>query len=366
MPDYDVIIVGGGLMGIAIAYGLVCSGQRTVVIDEGDQAFRAARGNFGLIWVQGKGVDSPDYADWTRRSADSWSEFNQNLESVSGIDTGYSRPGGIDFCLTGEEFQSRANIIARLIKNSLGAFQGEMLDREALIDRLPGLGDGVVGASFSPMDGHVNPLRLLRALHAGFKRSGGVLRIDTVVDLACRESVFEVKTEQGCLSAGKIVLAAGLGNRKLAPKLGLSVPVRPQRGQILVTERLAPFLDYPTSIVRQTQEGSVLLGDSHEEVGFDDGTSLKVMADIAHRARSIFPHLARARLVRAWGALRILSADGLPIYDQSTQYPGAFAASSHSGVTLAAVHVEDFARYVTAGELPVQLKSLSERRFHVH
>lgn len=366
MQDYDVIVVGGGLVGIAIAYGLVCSGQRTVVFDEGDNAFRAARGNFGLIWVQGKGDGCAEYARWTMRSAEKWHAFNLQLQASSGINTGYSRPGGFDFCLTQNEFEARANMMSRLFEQSEGAFEYEMLDREAVSNRLVGLGDGVVGASFSQMDGHVNPLHLLRALHVAFKLKGGDLRIEKVLNLACEKSVFKVNTEQGKTSAGKIVLAAGLGNRGLAEKVGLSVPVRPQRGQILVTERLKPFLDYPTSIVRQTEEGTVLLGDSHEEVGFDDGTSLNVMADIADRARSIFPLLAGARLVRAWGALRILTADGLPVYDQSRQYPGAFTASSHSGVTLAAVHAQDFADYVSKGELPAQLKPMSEERFHVH
>ncbi len=69
MADYDVIVVGGGTVGISIAYGLTRLGQKTAVFDQGDVAVRAAVGNFGLIWVQGKGIGSPAYANWTRRSA---------------------------------------------------------------------------------------------------------------------------------------------------------------------------------------------------------------------------------------------------------------------------------------------------------
>ena len=152
----------------------------------------------------------------------------------------------------------------------------------------------------------------------------------------------------------------------LGSKVGLKVPVSPQRGQILVTEKIAHFLDYPTIYARQTEEGSVLLGDSHEDVGFNDGTTPKVIGDIARRACQIFPHLAKARIVRAWGALRILTPDGLPVYDQSTECPGAFSASAHSGVTLAAAHALDFASFVVDGALPDTLNALSERRFHVH
>lgn len=366
MDDYDVIVVGGGIIGVSVAYGLVRSGQKTAVLDEGDIAFRAARGNFGLIWVQGKGLDCPEYARWTRHSADSWKPFKQELESLTGINIGYNRAGGIDLCLSHEEMKTRAYLIDRLIDESDGEFQGTMLSREATMERLPGIGPGVLGASFSPLDGHVNPLLLLRALHTAFKLKDGDLRVETVADISWSKSVFKVITNKGEISANKIVLAAGLGNRQLAPKVGLNVPVRPERGQILVTERLKPFLKYPTSLIRQTEEGGVLLGDSHEDVGFDDGTSPRVMAAIAQRARSIFPHLEKARIVRAWGALRILAPDGLPIYDQSSTCPGAFTASSHSGVTLAAIHALKFSNYVIEGALPTQLDTMSERRFHVH
>ena len=66
---FDTIIIGGGLVGSAIAFGLQRLGAKTLLIDEGDTAFRAARGNFGLVWVQGKGADYPSYAQWTWRSA---------------------------------------------------------------------------------------------------------------------------------------------------------------------------------------------------------------------------------------------------------------------------------------------------------
>ena len=73
----------------------------------------------------------------------------------------------------------------------------------------------------------------------------------------------------GGASRARIVLAAGLGNADLAPRFGLAAPVRPQRGQVLVTERAAALLPMPTTTVRQTQEGSLMMGDSMEEVGFD-------------------------------------------------------------------------------------------------
>ncbi|MBN8478089.1 MAG: FAD-dependent oxidoreductase, partial [Burkholderiales bacterium] len=68
----DAIVVGGGLLGAAIAWGLARHGRSVRLLDEGDDALRAAGGNFGLVWVQGKGAGCPPYARWTLRSAAAW------------------------------------------------------------------------------------------------------------------------------------------------------------------------------------------------------------------------------------------------------------------------------------------------------
>lgn len=366
MADYDVIVIGGGLVGAAIGFGLSRLGQKTAILDEGDVAHRAARGNFGLVWVQGKGDGCPAYANWTRRSAGLWPQLADELSELSGMDLVHERSGGVHLCLDEAEFEQRSEKLKRMAGESQGADDYQMLGHDALAKLLPGLGPSVAGGSFSPGDGHVNPLILLRALHHGFRLNGGQVHIGAVKDLRPHGQGFRVRTLCGEHSAGKLVLAAGLGNRHLAPCAGLNVPVSPERGQILVTERLKPFLKLPTIYVRQTAEGSVLLGDSHEDTGFDDGTSPAVMGHIARRARALFPHLAAARIVRAWGALRVLTPDGLPVYDGATDHPGAFSASSHSGVTLAAVHALDYARFIQQGQLPASLDALSERRFHVH
>jgi glycine/D-amino acid oxidase-like deaminating enzyme len=159
------------------------------------------------------------------------------------------------------------------------------------------------------------------------------------------------------------VLAAGLGNATLASHFGLKAPVRPQRGQVLVTERARAALPMPTTTIRQTGEGSIMLGDSVEEVGFDTRQSQPVMAEIAHRAALCFPWIGKLNVVRAWSALRVMSPDGLPIYDQSETLPGAFTANCHSGVTLAAAHGKLLAPMIARGELDPFLAPFSAKRF---
>jgi hydrogen cyanide synthase HcnC len=145
--------------------------------------------------------------------------------------------------------------------------------------------------------------------------------------------------------------------------VGLSMPVTPLQGQIIVTERLPRFLDYVTHVVRQTEEGTVMLGDSQEDVGFDIATKVSTLSQIAARNVQVFPALASANIVRTWAALRVMSPDGFPIYEQSERYPGAFAATCHSGVTLAGAHALALAPAILKGALPRELSVFTGQRF---
>lgn len=363
MSVHDAIVVGGGLVGSALAYGLQRSGLSTLMLDEGDIAYRAARGNFGLIWVQSKGIDFPPYAQWTWKSAQSWSDLSAEIEDITGSDIGYHRPGGADICVEASEFEAKHEKMRRL-QSHAPHFEYEMLDRKAMADLLPGLGPDVAGGCYSPADGHVNPLYLLRGLHQGLLAKGGYIETEgRVIAIDHRDASFTVTTAKARFHSALLVIAAGLGTQDLAAMIGMKVPVRPVRGQIMVTERVRPFLSMPVSKVRQTAEGSVQLGDSREEVEFDEGTTTPVMNAIASRALKLFPHLSQARVVRAWGALRVMTPDGYPIYAKSERYPGAFAAVCHSGVTLAAAHVLHLAGSIAEGKLPKTVATMSPSRF---
>ncbi|WP_250501365.1 FAD-dependent oxidoreductase [Caballeronia sp. GAWG1-5s-s] len=360
---FDFVVIGGGLVGMAIAYGLARGGQRVAVCDGADSAFRAARGNFGLVWVQGKGGRCLPYAQWSRESSERWGAFAAQLRRETGVETGFERPGGIELCETAEELEAGQRLLESLRAQD-ASLDYHVLDRHALKQRIPAASSALAGGLYSPNDGHASPLYTLRAMQQAFQRHGGVyLPSNEVREIRPRASGFEVVAASGVLDAGRVVLAAGLDNLRLAPMVGMHAPITPLRGQIMVTERLAPFLDYPTLVVRQTPEGSVLLGDSAEHAGFDDGQTRAVMADIARRARTAFPVLAHARIVRAWGALRIMTPDGLPVYEESRAHPGAFLAICHSGVTLAAAHADVIAPWIAGGAKPPVLLPFVATRF---
>jgi glycine/D-amino acid oxidase-like deaminating enzyme len=362
----DVLVIGGGLVGSALAYGLAREGARVTVLDEGDGGFRASRGNFGLVWIQGKGYGLTPYAGWSRGSAVRWPMLAQSLRDDTGIDVALRQPGGFHFCFSDEEMAERHTRLSAL-QQEIGDYPFQLLDQREVRERVPGIGPQVVGASYTPMDGHVNPLKLLRALHDGMQRRGVTLHSEARVEnIKPGDGSFTVHSRRGTFRAARIVLAAGLGNRALAPLVGLNAPVAPNRGMILVSERVAPFLHYPTLNVRQTDEGTVQFGDSMEQAGFDDFTSTPILSEIARRGVRTFPALRNVRLVRTWAALRIYSPDGFPIYEQSETHPGAFVVTCHSGVTLAAAHAQRLAPWIAGAPMPAELPAFSARRFAKH
>jgi glycine/D-amino acid oxidase-like deaminating enzyme len=364
--ETGTLVLGGGVVGMSVAYGLARAGEKVRVLDGSDDAFRASRGNFGLVWVQGKGRGRPAYARWTMESARRWPALADELARVTGTDVELSQVGGLTMSLDEKDLAERAAALES-VRQELGTpYPYEVLDARALRELSPHVGPDVVGAVFCPLDGHANPLRLLRALVQGFALRGGEL-----VAGAQAESVeygagaFRVRAGGITHVAARVVLAAGLGNRELAPQVGLYAPVVPVRGQILVSVRVQPFLRHPSLYVRQTGEGVLQIGDSKEEVGLDDGTSLEQLARIARRATRCFPMLANVNAVRTWGALRVMTPDGFPIYQASRECPGAFVVTCHSGITLAAMHAGPLVDWMRGGAVPADIHGFKAERFHV-
>jgi glycine/D-amino acid oxidase-like deaminating enzyme len=364
---FDVVVIGGGLLGGSIAWGLAKSGARTAVLDRSDQAIRASRANFALIWVQSKGLGLAPYSAWTIRSAKAWPGFAAEIKDLTGLDVAVEQPGGFSLCLSERELEARKAYMQRLMSQpGMIPYEFHILDRQRLDNMLPGLGPEVVGGSYCPLDGHVNSLRLYRALFTGLVRMGAtVLPGHDVSAIAFSGGEFRLATTSGEIRAAKIVLAAGNANAQLAPMVGLEAPMKPERGQVIVTERAQPFLKFPIVTLRQTDEGTVMIGDSKEEGTSPDDMTLGVNSVMADRAVRFFPRLGSLNVVRTWTGIRVMTADGFPVYDQSETCPGAFVACCHSGVTLAANHALSIGPMIAAGQLdPDVVAPFSARRFH--
>lgn len=361
------IVIGGGVVGLSIAYGLLKAGKKVIVLDGADNDFRASRGNFGLIWIQGKGANEPNYATWSRRSAALWKDFAEELLMETGIDVAYQNGGGIDYFTDEDKLEKRMTTLTSLRDDLGGDYPFEFLEHKELKEQVPEIGSKVHGGIYSPMDAHINPLFLLRALSTAVLRLNGQIITGTkVVDIKARDNDFvAVCQDSKEIEGDRVVLSAGLGAKNLGGKLGFKVPIRPQQGQILITEKLPFFLRYPSNTIRQVNEGGIQIGASKAEVGLDDKEDIATIAALADHAVSVFPHLENVKLVRTWAALRIMSPDGLPIYQRSPTVSGASFVTCHSGITLSAIHARRLPDWILEKSNAADLSCFSEERFNV-
>jgi len=362
----EVTVVGGGVVGLSVALGLLLAGRHVRVLDGADSDARASHGNFGLVWGQGKGWDFAPYAKWTGAALDAWPEFATRLNDLSGVDVALDQSGGFEFFTDSEEMAAFTAMLERQRAHFGNQLRHDILSGDDLRKQLPGIGPDVVGATFSQSDGHVNPLRLLRALRLSVKTLGG--RVSSGAHVArimpARGGGFDLTLANGdTMGAGKVLLCAGLGATTLAADLGFRTKISPQRGELLITEKLGTRLPFLSSTIRQVDEGGVQIGGTKADAGMDDSETLDVMAGLARHAVQVFPALADVRVVRAWGALRVMSPDGFPVYAQSQQHPGAYLVTCHSGVTLASLHASALTDWIEDTPAAPDLEAFDEHRF---
>ena len=364
--EADFAIIGGGIVGLSVAHGLLKQGCSVICIDGSDTDFRASRGNFGLVWVQGKGIRAPFYAAWTQNAARIYPDFVSELSQETGVQINYNQAGGYEYFTDPQILSQRMDEYKQLKKALNDDYPYEFLSSSQIRAAEPMIGGETIGASFYPYDGHLNPLQLLKALASYCQKQGLSHYLGEELKTADKkEGVFRIVTKKGLtISANKVVISAGLGAKKIGPLFGFLGLVSPQRGQILVTEKISPILNRPSVTIRQVDEGAIQIGDSQEQAGFNDNETQAQMSRIARNAIKVMPKLAQLRLVRAWGSLRVMSPDGLPIYHQSHTMPGAFLITCHSGITLAATHSTNLSLWLTGHKNAPELYRFSEDRFH--
>src|SRR5688500_18498711 len=173
--DIEFAVIGGGLVGASIGWGLARLGRQVAVFDEGDIAHRASRANFALIWVQSKGLGMPAYAAWSRQSAENWPMLAALLRQQTGLDVHLEQNGGFQLALSELELTRRLEQLDALnAQPGVAPLRYEIMDHAAVAKLLPAIGPEVVGGTFCPLDGHVNSPGLLHALHLALKEAGAL------------------------------------------------------------------------------------------------------------------------------------------------------------------------------------------------
>ncbi|MCG8273948.1 FAD-binding oxidoreductase [Aquamicrobium sp. NLF2-7] len=365
----DVLIVGGGVVGASIAYGLATEGARVGILDAEDSDFSASRGNFGMISISNKGFNNLAYFQLSFASSRMWPEFANTLREKTGIDPAFDLKGKIYISVGDPEFAAHAEKVAEYARRVGADYRHDILNRTDLQHMLGKvqLGERVAGGSFSPLDGIAEPLKLYSGLlNAVLLHGGWLLRDHRVARILHQNGLFTVEGQWGTLSAPRLVIAAGLGTPDLASQVGIPVKVRPQRGQMMVTERVEQSFPYPVSgLLRQNPEGTIMIGVSTEEVGYGDRTTVPVLKSLAMKAVERLPDLGSVQINRCWAALRPRTEDGYPVYQESLEFPGAFVITCHSGITLAALHKRLLPQWILGGRKDALLEPFGVGRLQI-
>src|SRR5699024_1856965 len=251
-----------GLIGTSIAYYLAKSGTEVTLIDSKDIASGTSGACDRAIMLQSK-KPGPTL-DFAIESAALYEELEEEL----GMDLEYRRSGGMIIIETEEELKAMEDMVS-LQQNS--GIDVQLISGEEARERQPGLSEDLLGSTWWEHDAEVNPLKVSFAMASAARRLGAEIKLGSpVVNLITeKERVIGVVTSDEKIYADAVVVAAGVWTPQLLTPLGVDVPITPRQGQILVSERLPPFLH--TGILSASYIANKLTKDEHREAGHPFG-----------------------------------------------------------------------------------------------
>lgn len=354
--EYDVVIIGSGVVGSSIAYHLSERKEKEIlVIDKGFPLSGTSGSTQAWVWVHNK---TPSwYGELSMYSAELYPFLEKKIGDVE-----YKRTGGIAPFFDEADREKALRLAEKQAKVGI---QIDVLNREQVLEKEPALSPNIAGATFSRIDGNVNPFRLVELyIKAAKKNNVQFSFYNPVIDILKKNGKFEITTKEGTYFAKQLILSGGPWTKGLGKLIGVDIPVKQVRGQIIVTEPLAPILKHTIGGMRQADNGEILVGYSKEEVGYDRRTTLDVIQDTAKMAVDYLPALAKANVVRCFSGIRVMPEDGFPILGEIPSVENAYLAVMHSGVTLSPLVGTLMTELLMEGETSIDLKQLSLNRFN--
>lgn len=357
IATFDVVIVGGGVIGCAIGVELARAGQRPLILERAEVGAEASSGAAGLLSAQAHSDEAGPFFELKLASRALYPALAQELAERTGIDLEYRRLGHLVPAFSAEEIRK---VRARIAWQTARGLRAEWLDAVEARRFEPGLAPDAVGAGRFPDDHHVNNTAVAQALGAAVLRLGGEVRTGCEVTglTVAGDRITGVRTATGALSAETVVLAAGAWSGALAESAGIALPVVPARGQIVVARLERPALGTIVSagvyvIPRAT--GEHILGSTVEYAGFDKATTAEGIAEVLGRTIRLVPSLSEAEMAANWGCLRPATPDGMPILGEAR--PGLVLATGHfrNGILLAPITGRLIAELILTGAPPPAL-----------
>ena len=371
----DVLVVGGGIIGLVTAWRAAQRGLRTAVVDPepGGGAARVAAGMLAAVTELHYGEQT--LLGLNLASARRYPDFAAELTDLTGHDLGYRRCGTLAVALDADD---RAHLRELHALQRQSGLESEWLSGRECRRLEPMLAPGVRGGLRVDGDHQIDPRRLTRALLDACERAGVVFHRAWAQRLrVVRGRAAGITTTDGDeLDAGRTVLAAGsLSGRLEGVPEALLPPVRPVKGQVLrltVPPRYAPFLSRTVrAVVRGSQvylvpreNGELVIGATSEELGWDTTVTAGGVYELLRDAHELVPGITELPLTETRAGLRPGSPDNAPLLGP-TDLPGLLLATGHyrNGVLLTPVTGDAMAHVLTTGELPEVARPFTPRRF---
>ncbi len=353
MSHPDVIVLGGGIIGLACARELAAAGRRVTLLERLHQGAAASRAAGGMLAPLFEADGPAPLAAAGRAARDLWTEWAPALAAEAGADLDYDRSGALQVALDDEdeEHLERTVAAARRLGEPVAEIGAEELRR-----RVPGAAPPRRAVLLTG-EHRVDNVRVCGALTAACQRRGVSLRYAVRTDDIERLEgaggpAVRVATHAGPVEAGLLVLAAGAWSGRLP---GLPpLPVRPVRGQMA----LLGGIDWPWSGILRRRDvylirrgaGGLVAGATVEEAGFQAHPTVGGVTGLLARARTLCPGLEAARVEAVWAGLRPGTPDDLPLLGRLPGWPVVVATGHYrSGILLAPWTAREVARLAGGG-----------------
>ncbi|GAB2530759.1 NAD(P)/FAD-dependent oxidoreductase [Paramicrobacterium agarici] len=370
---YDVAVIGAGIVGAAIARALSRDGVRVVVLERSAAASGTSGQGEGNLLVSDKAPGRElELALHAKRR---WAELADELADELGPDfpgIEFERKGGLVVATT----EAGAGPLKNFARSQAAAgVDAQIIAPSEALQLEPDLNPAITAAVAYPQDAQVQPVIATEALLASARRAGAEVRCGVDVLGSIRSASGEltgVQTTVGAVTASTIINAAGPWAGDVASRLGVTLPVRPRRGVVLVTTRMPHRIfrkvydgDYfgatqsndaalqTSSVIESTAAGTVLIGSSREQIGFDSRLRAEVIREIAAKSTRVFPFLRDASVMRAYGGFRPFMPDHLPVIGPDHRLAGLWHATGHEGAGIGlSVSTADLVSDLYAGRTP--------------
>ncbi|GAC89334.1 FAD dependent oxidoreductase [Gluconobacter thailandicus F149-1 = NBRC 100600] len=373
----DVVVVGGGIVGLFAALFLAEAGKSVVVLERGRAGAMASGGNAGSLHAQLMAFDASADTDGPSMPAQTLALQRESISMWEALRGTFDRDleikvsGGLVVAETEADMERLRSKVE--VERSLGV-DARVLAPDDLHKIEPNLRDGFLGGAYCSEEGKINPMAATQAVLAQARRAG--VRVEELTALSTIQpdgARFRVRAGAASWSAGAVVNAAGAYAGEIAELVGKSLPVFGAPLQMIVTEPVAPLVFSLLAhasrhlTLKQAGNGSLLIGGGWS-AGLDPvhGHPRPLRENLEGNlwvAQRLIPALGAVNIVRSWAAMNI-DIDGAPILGESPDVPGFFTAVTANGVTLAPAmgrHVADMV--LRRSERP-DLKIFSPARFY--